>query len=150
MASETHLFPVEVEWFGRRLTRARTGGGQALEIATPPIFPSGMEGFWSPEDMVVGAAASCFVLTLVAACESRSLPLHELRVNGVGHLSKRSGRTAFDRIDLTVTAETAGDRVEDLRRVAEHVERGCIVAGALAVPLRLELELRSSDSPVAV
>jgi organic hydroperoxide reductase OsmC/OhrA len=67
-------FPVSVRWHGGRLARADSRKKESLEVATPPEFRGGLEGHWSPEDLLVAATASCFVLTLVAVAERRQAP----------------------------------------------------------------------------
>jgi organic hydroperoxide reductase OsmC/OhrA len=146
---ETRVFPVTVEWFGGRLTRGRTAAGESLEIAASPAFDGGLEGFWSPEDLVVSALASCFVLALAEACEARSLPIHEVRVNGRGHVGDRvDGRYGFQSIELELVVEAPRDRMDELARVVRHVERYCVVTTALAIPIHYEFDIRASDTAV--
>ena len=145
----SHVFPVSVEWFGGRLTRARTATGETLELATGPEFEGGLEGFWTPEDLVVAAVESCFVLGLEQACEARSLPLHDIRVSGSGHVGDRvDGKFGFQHIELKLVVEAPADRLEELTRVVRHVERYCVVSTALAVPVHYEVEVRASGLPV--
>ena len=135
-------FPVEVEWFGARLTQCRPSDGSPLEVATPPIFPHGMEGFWSPEDMLVGAAASCFALTLVAACAARSIRLYGLRVKGVGHVGTRAdSRYGFEGLELRVSARVSDEDRDVFSALVQKVSRGCIVGTALELPLHVELDV---------
>ena len=51
-ASE-HRFPVSVHWLSGRLTNATIDGKDDLLVATPPEFKGGIEGVWSPEDLLV-------------------------------------------------------------------------------------------------
>jgi organic hydroperoxide reductase OsmC/OhrA len=144
---QTHVFPVEVDWFGGKLTQARTPNGQSLEVATPPVFPHGMEGFWSPEDLVVAASASCFILTLVSACIARDIPLHSLRVKARGHVGRRAdGRYGFIGLDANVEAETSAEKAEQLDNLARRTERSCIVSTALEVPVHVEVEVSARQA----
>jgi organic hydroperoxide reductase OsmC/OhrA len=147
---ETHAFPVTVEWFGGRLTRGRMPSGESLEIAASPAFGDGLEGFWSPEDLLVASVGSCFVLGLTAACEARSLPLHEVRVKGRGFVGERvDGRYGVQSIELELTVEAPTERLDELARVVRHVERYCVVSTALAVPVHYEFDVRASDARAA-
>jgi organic hydroperoxide reductase OsmC/OhrA len=147
--TESHVFPVSVEWFGGRLTRARTATGETLEVATAPGFDGGLEGFWTPEDLLVAAVESCFVLGLEQACEARSLPLHEIRVSGSGHVGERvDGKYGFQHITLELVVEAPAERLDELTRVVRQVERYCIVSTAIAVPVHYEVEVRASGLPV--
>jgi organic hydroperoxide reductase OsmC/OhrA len=104
-----------------------------------------MAGFWSPEDMLVGAAASCFALTLVSACAARSIRLYSLRVKGVGHVGTRAdSRYGFEGLELRVNARVPEEDRDDMRALVQKVSRGCIVGTALELPLHVELDLEEA------
>jgi peroxiredoxin-like protein len=137
-------FPVAVEWKGGPLTVATVDGKPDLRVATPPEFGSEIEGTWSPEDLLVGAAATCYAVTLSAIAKHRDIPLASMHVNGVGHLSKRDdGRFGFTSVELLVDVEAR--TVESLAVVEEAVERAerqCLVSMALSVPVNVSATMR--------
>ena len=55
---EPHLYNVDISW-----TKERHGEMSSpelptvIEIATPPQFPNGVEGIWSPEHLFTSAVA---------------------------------------------------------------------------------------------
>ncbi len=143
-------FPVAVRWRGGRLTSAQVAGKPALEVATPPEFGGGVAGVWSPEDLVVAATASCFVLTLVAVAARRALPLIDVDVAATGHVGRRDdGRFGFTGVDLDARVETTADCVEAAEEAAEAAERGCIVAVTLEIPVRLHVEVAAAAEAAA-
>jgi organic hydroperoxide reductase OsmC/OhrA len=86
---------------------AESFGKPPLEVATPPEFPGGIAGVWSPEDLLVTATASCYAVTLAAIAERREIPLHGLKVSGTGHVSRPDdGRFGFVAIELDAEIET--------------------------------------------
>lgn len=147
-----HTFPVSVHCLEGRLTRASAPGKPELEVATPPEFRGGIEGVWSPEDLLVAATASCFAVTLTAVAEAYGLPLRELDVHGVGHVRRReNGRFAFVEIELAVELETEAGYENDARHAVERAEELCLIEGALDIPVRVELVVRAtSPAPVGV
>jgi organic hydroperoxide reductase OsmC/OhrA len=145
MAMKEHDFPVAVRWVGGRLTRALPRGKSELEVATPPVFPGGIEGVWSPEDLLVAATATCYAVTLVAIAERRAVPLHGLEVSASGRIGTRDdGRAGFVSIDLGVTIETDAGSVEAMERAAESAERNCLVSSSLNVPVRLRADVHAA------
>ena len=74
-------FPAAVVWRGDRLTHVTVPGKHALDVATPPEFSGGLPAVWSPEDLLVTAAASCFAVTFVAVAERSGVALRSLAVN---------------------------------------------------------------------
>jgi len=136
-------YKVAVAWEGDRLTSVTSQGKPELTVATPPEFKNGVPGVWSPEDLLVASAASCYAVTLVAAAERRDLPLHELHVSATGHLTIRDdGRFGFVAIELTVAIGTDEASVEVMERTAHYAERACLVSMALDVPVHLDVAVR--------
>ena len=139
-------FPVSVHWVGGRRTIASVEGKPDLEVATPPVFKGGVEGVWSPEDLLVGSIASCFAVTLVAIAERRDVPLHGLGVAASGRVTQRNdGRTGFVEATLDVALMTEPGHEEEAVAAAEAAERGCLVAASLDFPVRLELDVRAAE-----
>lgn len=139
-------FPVSVHWIGGRRTIASVDGKPDLEIATPPEFKGGVEGVWSPEDLLVGSIASCFAVTLVAIADRRDIPLHGLGVAARGRVTqKNDGRTGFVEATLDVTLMTGAGHEEEAVAAAEAAERGCLVAASLDFPVRLALDVRAAE-----
>ena len=139
-------FPVSVHWYGGRLTRASAEGKPDLEVATPPEFKGGMAGVWSPEDLLVTAAASCYAVTLAAVAERHGIQLRGLDVKGTGHVEQRDdGRFGFVAIELRATLETDEAQVGAAERAARQAKELCLVGSALDVPIHLEVAARGTE-----
>jgi organic hydroperoxide reductase OsmC/OhrA len=41
-----------------------------IEVATPPQFPKGVQGIWSPEHLFTAPVNSCFMTTFLAIAEN--------------------------------------------------------------------------------
>jgi organic hydroperoxide reductase OsmC/OhrA len=138
-------FPLSVRWVGGRLTVASVQGKDDLEVATPPEFRGGVEGVWSPEDLLVGSVAACFAVTFVALAERRAVPLRSLEIAASGHVTQRNdGRFGFTEVTLDVSLATEPGFEQEAREAAEAAERGCLVAVSLDFPVRLVLEVQTS------
>ena len=138
-------FPVDVEVVEGRLTRAMVAGKPPLDVATPPEFKGGIPGVWSPEDLLVAAAASCYAVTLVAVAERSRLALRGLDVHGVGHVMRRGdGTVGFVAVELHAAFETDEESEGKARRLARKAKDVCIVTLALDVPVHLTLDVRTA------
>lgn len=141
--SKEHTFPVFVHWVGGRLTRASADDAPELQVATPPVFPGGVAGVWSPEELLVAAAASCFAVTLAAVAERRALPLRALDVSGVGRVGRHDdGRTGFTGVELEASLETDAGCDEAAEQAARAAELRCLIALALDVPVHVRVQVR--------
>ena len=142
---KTHRFPVDVRWLEGKRTVASVPGKQTLEVATPPQFQGGVEGVWSPEDMFVGAVATCYTVTLVSMMRRRNAPLRALEVRSSGDVSQRSdGRYGFVVVDLEVSLETDAGFETEARGAAVDAEQACLAAASLDTPVNLAVQVRTS------
>ena len=146
---KSHRFPVTASWKEGRLTGLTAADKPDLEAATPPEFKGGIDGVWSPEELLVGSLASCFVVTFVAIAERIPVTFDTLRVDGVGHVERRTdGRVGFVSIELNVHAEVPAKDVHEVEIASRRAKELCIVSLALDVPLQVEIEVAPSTAPV--
>jgi organic hydroperoxide reductase OsmC/OhrA len=139
------LFTVDVKGSAERVVEVTTDAGLALPVATPPEFRGGVHGMWSPEHLLVAGAASCFALTLAGIADRREIPLHDVAISGVGHMTRRAdGRFGFVVVELAVEITTEEGFEENARRAARAAESGCLIAQALRVPVEVELTVRAA------
>jgi organic hydroperoxide reductase OsmC/OhrA len=137
-------FPVSVRWRGGRLSRVDARDKESLEVATPPEFRSGLGGYWSPEDLLVASACSCFVLTLAAVAERREAPLLAASVTATGHMSRRDdGRFGFTVIEIDAVLETFAGGEEAVAAAAKAAEGRCLITQALDVPVHVAVQVRA-------
>jgi lipoyl-dependent peroxiredoxin len=129
---------------GHGTVRVTTGDKPALDVATPVEFRNGLPGYWSPEDMLVAATASCYALTFRALAHRRGVPYEGLEVTGTGHVTRRAdGRFGFVVVELQVSVTADVDHAAAVTETAHAAKRGCIVGQALAIPVELELDVRT-------
>ncbi|HZO97914.1 MAG TPA: OsmC family protein [Gaiellaceae bacterium] len=145
--AKTHRFPVGVRWLEGKLTEASVPGKEPLRVATPPEFGGGVEGVWSPEDLFVGAVATCFTVTLVSAARRLQAPLRGIEVSGTGEVGARpDGRYGFVGVELEVELVTEAGFEAEARRAALDAERTCLVAVSLDTPVHLALHVRAAPA----
>ena len=143
-------FGVDASPLPRRRVRLAAAGKPPLEVAAPPEFRGGTPGMWSPEDFLVAAVASCFVLTFDSVAAQRGLESYRLAVEGVGHVSRRAeGRLGFVVLELLAEISVAAGDEAKAERVARLAKQSCIVGHALGVPIELELRVHADQPAVA-
>src|SRR5689334_20373446 len=72
---------------------------RTINFAAPPEF-GGEPGLWTPEHLLVGAVATCYVATFRAIAEHSKLSFHGMDVRVEGTLEKQEGGFRFTRIVL--------------------------------------------------
>jgi organic hydroperoxide reductase OsmC/OhrA len=146
-------FPVSVTWQRGRLTRVLADEKPELRVVAPPVFKGGIDGLWSPEELLVASSASCYAITLAAIADRRGVAIRSLSVSGLGHVSRRhDGKVGFVAIELEARLVTDPDQVDAAEHVARVAEEGCLVSLALDVPVHLDVSVTAPDAvePVAV
>ncbi len=142
-------FQVDASPLPWRRLRLNSEGKSPLEVATPPEFRDGLPGMWTPEDLLVAAVASCYVQTLRAIAARRELPLYDVEVEGVGHVTRRAdGRLGFVVIELRVQLTADREDEREAEKAARDAHRACLVARALDIPVELELDVRTRAEPL--
>jgi organic hydroperoxide reductase OsmC/OhrA len=127
-------FPVSVHWQGQQLVHVEAPDVDEIVVAVPPEF-RGPGGHWSAEQLLVGAAASCYAVTFAALAGRRELPIHALTVTGTGHVGRRDdGRIGFIAVELTPRIRTEPEFVAAAERTARTAQTVCMVTTALDVP----------------
>lgn len=106
-------------------------GLEHLETAGPPEF-GGPGDVWSPETLMVGSVADCFILSFRATARAAKFDWESVRCEVVGTLEKIDRVTQFTRFDieaeLTVPAGTDEDKALRLMDRAEHY---CLITNSL-------------------
>jgi organic hydroperoxide reductase OsmC/OhrA len=145
-------FPVSLCRLGSRLVQVDARGKKSLEVATPPEFQGGLAGHWSPEDLLVAATASCFLVTLSAVAERRNVELLDAAATATGHISRRDdGRLGFTVVEIDAELETVPGGEDAVRSAAKAAAERCLVSQALDVPVHVATKVTAAEaaSPAA-
>jgi organic hydroperoxide reductase OsmC/OhrA len=101
-------------------------------ISGPPAEFGGSGDVWSPETLLVAAAADCFVLTFKALAATSRLHWSNIVCNARGKLDHAEDGVRFTEIELKTRLEIPADTdLEKARRVLERTEKACLVGNSL-------------------
>jgi organic hydroperoxide reductase OsmC/OhrA len=121
-----------------------------LRSASPAEF-GGPGDRWSPETLLTGAVADCFILTFRAVARASKLEWTALRCEATGTLERIDRVTQFTNIDLRVRLTIpAGVDQALAHRALEKAEHGCLVSNSLKAPVRLESAIELAPEPAHV
>ncbi len=122
---------------------------RTINFAAPPEF-GGEPGLWTPEHMLIGAVATCYVSTFRAMADYSQLPFHGMDVKVEGTIEKQEGGFRFSNIVVrpTVILEKAEDR-DRAQRLVEKAERACLVSRSLACKIALESDVKVEEAVAA-
>ncbi len=113
-------------------------GVPALVTSAPAEF-GGPGDRWSPETLLVGAVADCFILTFRAVARAMKLPWDSLSCEVEGTLDRVDRATQFTAFAVRATLTVApGTDLDQAHRALERAERGCLVTNSLKAAVHLE------------
>jgi peroxiredoxin-like protein len=129
-----HTYRVIAWWSSGKTGLAKSDSApNAIHFTAPPQF-GGFEGRWTPEDLLLGAVASCYTTTFRALAEYSKFEYTDLEVEVQGVVRKAESGYAFDGIvvrpKLTISSEEEQPRAW---RLLEKTKRLCLVSRGLSV-----------------
>ena len=137
---ESHFYHVDINWNKERkgimcspeLNSASNGTGGCIEVATPPEFPKGIPGIWSPEHLFTAAVSSCLMTTFLSIAENSKLEFTAFRCQSEGKLEQVEGKFIMSEVILkpTVTIMNEKDR-ERAERVLQKSEAACLISNSI-------------------
>ncbi|MDR9414751.1 MAG: OsmC family protein [Gracilimonas sp.] len=138
-----HNYNVELKWDGdRKGTLKSYKLSDTIEVATPPEFPGGVEGIWSPEHLFIASVSSCFMTTFTAIAEYSKLKFEELTVPATGVMNNESGKFAMTEIllqpKLIITDE---DQKDKALKILQKAEQACLITRSIKTEIKLKPEI---------
>jgi len=148
MTMETHEYPVHLTWTtGRRGQLTAPEIDHPLEVATPPEFPSGVAGVWSPEHYYTAAVVSCFMTTFLAIAEMSKLSYVSFECASKGILSKdENNHYLMSKVVLMPTLVI--DREEDVdkaERILQKAEKACLITNSIKSEVELHTTVQLAE-----
>lgn len=117
-------------------------GLEPLETAGPPEF-GGPGDLWSPETLLVGTVANCFILTFRAIARTSKFGWVSLSCDVSGTLDKIERVTQFTSFDLRVELTVApGTDEEKALRLLEKAEHHCLITNSMKAKSSLDAKVQ--------
>lgn len=137
---EPHAYNVNIEWNSdRKGTMSSPELNNTIEVATPPNFPKGMEGIWSPEHLFTAAVASCLMTTFLSIAENSKLDFISFKVESKGILEQINGKFLMTRVELypVVVIALEKDR-ERAERILQKSEAACLISNSVKAKIEMK------------
>jgi peroxiredoxin-like protein len=127
----------DVELTTERLTMLRS--------ASPAEF-DGPGNRWSPETLLVGAVADCFILTFRVIAKASKLSWVSLECEVTGTLDRVDRVTQFTHFDIAAHLVVPGEQDADQARHAlEKAERNCLISSSLKGSVTLDANVEIAE-----
>ncbi len=140
---KVHYYNINVKWDEGRIGTLSSDSLPDIKIATPPEFPKGVAGIWSPEHLFVSSVAICLMTTFLAISENSSLPFSSFKCNAEGKLEKVDGNFMISEIELKPEIIVAEEKYrEKALRIIEKSEKMCLISNSIKSKIILSPEIK--------
>lgn len=141
--SDEHIYDVKVEWRDGRIGEMSSPAlDQKMDVATPPEFPGGVDGVWSPEHLFTAAVSGCFMTSFTAIADYSKFDFESLIVESSGVMSKIDGKFVMSKIILKpVLTITDDSNIKKAHRLLEKAEQICLISRSIKSEIVLEPEV---------
>ena len=143
-----HIYEVSVNWQAdRKGVMSSPVLNTKIEVATPPQFPKGMEGIWSPEHLFVAAINSCLMTTFLSIAENSKLEFVSFDSKAIGKLEMVDGKYMMSEVILmpvvTINDEQQKERAE---RVLQKSEVNCLISNSVKSTIIFKPEIKITQA----
>jgi len=140
--SQEHAYRVAAWWTSGRTGIAKSDSApNAIHFTAPTEF-GGMEGRWTPEELLLAAVAGCYTTTMRALAAQANFNFTDLHVEASGTVRKAQSGYTFAEIVLrpNLKIASAEDREQALALLM-RAEKLCLVSRALGTTVKFEPQL---------
>lgn len=142
--SQQHFYEVSATW-----NEGRTGElsspilNKTIECATPPEFPNGVPGIWSPEHLYAAAISSCYLSTFLAIAENFKLEFLNFSCKTKCKLEVVEGKYQITEAEITpeLLLKNPDNDLEKAIKVLEKSKTACLVTNSMKTSVSLNLQL---------
>ena len=115
---------------------------QQIEVATPPDFPKGMEGIWTPEHLFVASVNGCLMTTFLAIAENSKLEFIKFESKVVCNIALIEGKYTVTEIILKPKVTIPHTQKQERAiHILEMSKRECLISNAIKATILLEPEI---------
>ncbi|MFJ8244919.1 OsmC family protein [Peribacillus asahii] len=140
-----HHFHLQAHWpDGRNGSGTISSGQLQTKISIPPEMDGPGIGT-NPDEMLLGAAATCYIITLAAMLERSNIEKTDLHMNSEGIVDVTNGVFTYKKIihrpTLTLSSTATERDREKAKKLAIKAESSCMISKAVRGNVDIELEV---------
>jgi len=139
-----HIYKLKADWPG---LRNDVGTIEACNLKTEISIPPEMDGpgvGTNPDEMLLGAAATCYIITLAAMLERSGIDKESLTMDSEATVDVTNGVFSYRKImhkpKLVLAAGTDEKKLSLASRLTEKAETSCMISRAIRGNVEIALE----------
>jgi peroxiredoxin-like protein len=141
---DSHLYNINLQWKNDRIGEISSPElNHKITIATPPEFPKGVEGIWSPEHLFTAAVNSCFMTTFLAIAENSKLAFSSFSCESKGKLEQVEGKFLMTEIALEPTLIIyKSEDFDKAEKILQKAEKACLISNSIKSAVVLQTNVK--------
>jgi peroxiredoxin-like protein len=139
-----HHFHLKANWPG---LRNDVGTIETGDLVTKVSIPPEMDGpgvGTNPDEMLLGAAATCYIITLAAMLERSKIDKEQLTMESEGIVEVTNGvityQTIIHRPHLILSDQATEKELKLAKKLTEKAEKSCMITRAIQGNVEVKLE----------
>ncbi|ANY69035.1 hypothetical protein BBD42_23040 [Paenibacillus sp. BIHB 4019] len=137
-----HPFYLKAVWNGGRNSEGHIDAGGLKTIISIPQEMGGPGTGTNPDEMLLGAAATCYLITLAAMLERSDLTPQELTLESEAIVDVTNNVFTYERIihkpRIVLKADASEAERAKAERLAHRAEESCMISRAVAGNVSIE------------
>lgn len=142
---EPHYYHVNVTWNKDRQgimcspeVQSQAKENSCITVATPPEFPNGIPGIWSPEHLFTAAISTCFMTTFLSIAENYKLDFMSFKCSAKGRLETVNGKLLMTEVILEPCVKIHEASVLPLAsKVLAKAEAACLISNSVKAAVKM-------------
>lgn len=139
-----HPFILKAVWNGGRNSEGTIEAGQLKTSISIPKEMGGPGVGTNPDEMLLGAAATCYLITLAAMLERASITVSSLTLTSEATVDVTNNIFTYEAIKhcpvITLSKEATQDDIHKAERLAQQAESSCMISRAVAGNVQITTE----------
>ncbi|HET7629033.1 MAG TPA: OsmC family protein [Bacillales bacterium] len=141
-----HVFECEATWKGGRRGIGEMRAGNLTSSMSVPASMGGAGQGTNPDELLLSAAASCFLMTFGIGLEAAGIEVQRVSIHSKGTVSEQGGlhfETVLHHLDVKLPDSADKTDIEKVQEIVKRSESRCMVSKALKgnVEILVEAEI---------
>lgn len=137
-----HPFHLKAVWNGGRNSEGTIDAGGLKTVISIPQEMGGPGTGTNPDEMLLGAAATCYLITLAAMLERSDIAPDELTLESEAAVDVTNNVFTYERIihrpRIVLAADASESDAVKAERLAHKAEQSCMISRAVAGNVAIE------------
>lgn len=139
-----HPFHLKAVWNGGRNSEGHIEAGGLRTVISIPQEMGGPGTGTNPDEMLLGAASTCYLITLAAMLERSDIVPQELTLESEATVDVTNNVFTYERIvhkpRLVLQADATAAQLKKAERLAHMAEESCMISRAVAGNVSMETQ----------